>query len=66
MVNIRISKALLAGRIRLKQCQLFSTAVCREENIIESTYKVRSGELQCEELTPLIVTAHTNTHSQCC
>ena len=66
MVNIRISKALLAGRIRLKQCQLFSTAVSREENIIESTYKVRSGELQCEELTTLTITAHTNTHSQCC
>ena len=45
MVNIRISKALLAGGIRLKQCQLLSTAVSREENIIESTYKVRSPDL---------------------
>ena len=42
MVNMRISKALLAGRFKLKQSQLFSTAVTREENILESTYKVKS------------------------
>ena len=44
------TKAFLAGRIRLKQCQQFSTAVSREENVLESTYKVRSAELDCEEL----------------
>ena len=47
-VNMGFSKALLAGRIRLKQCQQFSTAVSREENVLESTYKVRSAELDCE------------------
>ena len=49
-VNMGFTKALLAGRIRLKQCQQFSTAVSREENVLESTYKVRSAELDCEEL----------------
>ena len=44
MVNMRISKSLLAGRFKLKQCQLFSTGVSREDNIIQSTYKVKSPE----------------------
>ena len=41
---MRISKViLLGGRIKLREGRPFSTA--REENIIQSTYKVRSTSL---------------------